>query len=71
MIDKNEVWCVFEDRKVRVEKIKDSYMISWYKPDMDNGSVMNASVVVISDLAMQATIKCYLELNKDNEGEIK
>lgn len=71
MIDKNEVWCAFEDRKVRVEKIKDSYMISWYKPDLDNGSVMNASVVVISDLAMQATIKCYLELNKDNEEEIK
>jgi hypothetical protein len=61
----NEVCVAFGSRHVRMEKRDSSYRIGWYKPDEDNGAVMVASQVVISDIAMQATIAAYLELNKE------
>lgn len=61
----NDVTVVFGDRHLRMERVKDSYRITWFKPDENNGAVFIASSVVLSDIATQATIAAYLELNKE------
>lgn len=65
-INTNDVTVKFDDRHVRMERVKDSYRITWFKPDEDNGHVYVASSVVLSDIAMHATIHAYLELNKED-----
>lgn len=61
----NDVWCEFGDRKMRMEKLSSGYLVTWYKPKDENGSVMQGSTVTLSEEAMHATINCYLELNKE------
>ena len=61
----NDVTVAFGDRHLRMERVKDSYRITWFKPDENNGAVFIASSVVLSDIAMHATIHAYLELNKE------
>lgn len=63
----NDVWCVFGDRKMRMEKHSTGYIVTWYKPKDDNGSVLQGSTVFLSDEAMLATVKCYMEITKDDE----
>lgn len=61
----NDVTVKFDDRHVRMEHYGESYRITWFKPDENNGAVYVASSVVLSDIAMHATIHAYLELNKE------
>lgn len=61
----NDVTVKFGDRHLRMEHHGDSYRITWFKPDENNGAVYVASSVVLSDIAMHATIHAYLELNKE------
>lgn len=60
----NDVWCEFGDRKMRMEKLSSGYLVTWYKPKDENGSVMQGSTISLSDEAMHATINCYLKLNE-------
>lgn len=66
-INTNDVTVAFGDRHLRMERVKDSYRITWFKPDENNGAVYVASSVVLSDIAMHATIHAYLELNKEED----
>lgn len=61
----NDVTVKFDDRHLRMERLKDAYRVTWFKPDENNGAVYIASSVVLSDIAMHATIHAYLELNKE------
>ena len=61
----NDVWCEFGDRKMRMEKPSHGYIVTWYKPKDENGSVLQGSTVMLSEQAMNATVNCYLELNKE------
>lgn len=61
----NDVTVKFDDRHLRMERNGASYRVTWFKPDENNGAVYVASSVVLSDIAMRATIAAYFELNKE------
>lgn len=63
----NDVTVKFGDRHLRMEHYGESYRITWFKPDENNGAVYIASSVVLSYIAMHATVHAYLELNKEAE----
>jgi uncharacterized beta-barrel protein YwiB (DUF1934 family) len=64
-INTNDVTVKFDDRHLRMERHGDSYRVTWFKPDENNGAVYVASSVVLSDIAMRATVAAYFELNKE------
>lgn len=49
---------------MRMEKHSQGYIVTWYKPKDENGSVLQGSTVFLSDEAMSATVNCYLKLNE-------
>ena len=64
-INTNDVTVKFGDRHLRMERNGESYRVTWFRPDENNGNVYLASSVVLSDIAMQATVAAYVELNKE------
>jgi hypothetical protein len=63
----NDVTVKFDDRHLRMERLKDAYRITWFKPDENNGAVYVASSVVLSNIAMLSTIHAFMEINKEKD----